>query len=83
MTSVITCDHCGRTIGSDLEPRVRVSVEPRGRVLLGARGSNLKDRAVKAAEEAKAMMSGRNYDLHHECYEQHVLPHLAAAGLDR
>jgi hypothetical protein len=85
MATTVTCDHCGQPIGTVLDPHIRVSVELRGRMELGPKGKSLKERALQAEADAKAALGfigGHSYDLHKRCFQQHILPHLTAAGLD-
>lgn len=81
MSSVTVCDHCGKQIGSESTPRVRLSVEPRGYNSLGTKGMTLTARAKRVEQEAAAHATGRSFDLHQECFDDHIRPHLVAAGL--
>jgi hypothetical protein len=84
MTSIVTCDHCGKVIGPYTAPYVRISVEPRGSPSFAATGAkSLKERAERLAQTATHNITGHSYDLHETCFNEQVLPHLIAAGLDR
>lgn len=81
MATTMTCDHCGKPIGKDEAVRIDIMVPYRTWSSTG-KGS-LKDRAKAAADDAAALAKAANlyghYDLHEQCYETTILPHLTAA----